>query len=147
ASGAGRERRSRVDKPAGRRGYSHPRPHFGREADTPMQPPTVPTPRPAYRTAGGRLYVGDAADALASPALRRWRGRVQLVFTSPPFPLCRKKEYGNLRGDAYADWLAGFAQPLADYLTPTGSIVLELGNGWESGQPTVSTASVKALLA
>jgi site-specific DNA-methyltransferase (cytosine-N4-specific) len=100
-----------------------------------------------YRTPRGRLYVGDAADALAAPALRHWRGRVQLVFTSPPFPLCREKKYGNLRGDAYAAWLAGFAKPLADYLTPTGSIVLELGNGWEPGLPTVSTAAMKALLA
>src|SRR3954452_10453043 len=112
-----------------------------------MQTTSERKPRPAYRTAAGRLYVGDAADALAAPALRRWRGRVQLVFTSPPFPLCREKKYGNLRGDAYAEWLATFAQPLADYLTPTGSIVIELGNGWESGQPTVSTASIKALLA
>jgi site-specific DNA-methyltransferase (cytosine-N4-specific) len=103
--------------------------------------------RPLYRTAGGRLYVGDAADALADPALRRWRGQVQLVFTSPPFPLRREKRYGNLRGDAFAEWLAGFAQPLADYLTPTGSIVMELGNGWDTGQPTVSTAAIKALLA
>jgi site-specific DNA-methyltransferase (cytosine-N4-specific) len=104
-------------------------------------------PRVAYRTAAGRLFVGDAADALAAPALRRWRGQVQLVFTSPPFPLVREKKYGNLRGQAYADWLAGFAAPLAEYLTPTGSIVIELGNGWESGRPTVSTTSIKALLA
>jgi hypothetical protein len=104
-------------------------------------------PRPAYRTPAGRLFVGDAADALAAPALRRWRGKVQLVFTSPPFPLCREKKYGNLRGDAYAEWLAAFAQPLSEYLTPTGSIVVELGNGWESGRPVVSTASIKALLA
>jgi site-specific DNA-methyltransferase (cytosine-N4-specific) len=112
-----------------------------------MHTTTAAKPRPAYRTAAGRLYVGDAAAALDSPALRRWRGRVQLVFTSPPFPLCRKKEYGNLRGDEYSEWLANFARPLTEYLTPTGSIVMELGNGWESGQPTVSTAAIKALLA
>jgi hypothetical protein len=104
-------------------------------------------PRQLYRTPAGRLYVGDAAAALESAALRRWRGRVQLVFTSPPFPLCREKRYGNLRGEAYADWLASFAKPLAEYLTPTGSIVMELGNGWESGQPTVSMAAIKALIA
>jgi site-specific DNA-methyltransferase (cytosine-N4-specific) len=112
-----------------------------------MPAPTAAKPRPLYRTAAGRLFVGDSAAALDSPALRRWRGRVQLVFTSPPFPLCREKKYGNLRGDAYADWLAAFAKPLAEYLTPTGSIVIELGNGWESGRPTVSMASLKALIA
>jgi site-specific DNA-methyltransferase (cytosine-N4-specific) len=93
------------------------------------------------------MYLGDSAELLASSRLRRWRGKVQLVFTSPPFPLCRKKRYGNLRGDEYTRWLAGFAKPLAEYLAPNGSIVIELGNGWEAGRPTVSTTSLKALLA
>src|SRR5437763_7336488 len=111
--------------------------------------PTSPDgkPRSAYCTAAGRLFVGDAAAALAAPALHRWRGKVQLVFTSPPFPRCREKKYGNLRGEAYAEWLASFAKPLAEFLTPDGSIVLERGNGWESGQPTVSMAAIKALSA
>ena len=104
-------------------------------------------PRLAYSTPQGRMYVGQAEDALASSALARSRGRVQMVFTSPPFPLCREKAYGNLRGDEFAGWLASFARPLADYLTSDGSIVLELGNGWEPGQPTQSTAGLKALLA
>ena len=55
------------------------------------------------------------------------------------FPLCREKAYGNLRGDEFAGWLAAFARPLADYLTADGSIVLELGNGWEPGRPTQVT--------
>ena len=103
--------------------------------------------RLAYTTPLGRLYVGKAEAALASPAVRRARGRVQLVFTSPPFPLSREKAYGNLRGSQYGDWLAAFAQPLAELLTPNGSIVLEVGNGWEPGKPTQSTAGLKALLA
>ena len=86
-------------------------PRFGREADTPIQTSTDRKPRPAFRTAAGRLFVGDAADALASPASAPVRRQtVQLVFTSPPFPLCREKKYGNLRGDAYAEWLAGVRQ-------------------------------------
>lgn len=101
----------------------------------------------AYETAGGRLFVGRSEDVLSSPALDPWRGRVQLVFTSPPFPLLRQKKYGNLSGDAYADWLAGFANPLTEFLTPDGSIVIELGNGWNPGTPTVSTVGIKALLA
>ena len=77
------------------------------EADAQM---AVPRARPAYATPGGRLYVGDAAELLDLPAVRREQGRVQLVFTSPPFPLCREKRYGNLRGDEYTRWLAGFAR-------------------------------------
>ena len=93
------------------------------------------------------MLVGKAEDVLASAALDPWRGRVQLVFTSPPFPLLRKKKYGNLSGDAFCDWLASFAEPLAKMLTPNGSIVLEIGNGWNPGLPTVSTVGIKALLA
>lgn len=107
----------------------------------------APKCRLAYTSPLGRLYVGRAEDVLTSTALLRSRGRVQLVFTSPPFPLCREKAYGNLRGTAFADWLAGFARPLAEYLTPDGSIVLEIGNGWEPGQPVQSTAGLRALLA
>jgi site-specific DNA-methyltransferase (cytosine-N4-specific) len=105
------------------------------------------TPALAYETPRGRLFVGKAEDALDAPALDPWRGRTQLVFTSPPFPLHRKKKYGNLCGDAYAEWLAGLAIPLTKFLTPDGSIVLELGNGWNPGTPTVSTVGIKALLA
>lgn len=104
-------------------------------------------PEVAYRTAAGRLFIGRTEDALASSALDAWRGRVQMVFTSPPFPLVRKKKYGNLSGDAFARWLAGFATGLTEFLTPDGSIVIELGNGWNPGSPTVSTTGIKALLA
>ena len=93
------------------------------------------------------MLVGKAEVVLASTALDPWRGRVQLVFTSPPFPLLRKKKYGNLSGDAFCEWLASFAEPLAKMLTPNGSIVLEIGNGWNPGLPTVSTVGIKALLA
>jgi hypothetical protein len=107
----------------------------------------TPAPELAYRTAAGSLFVGRTEDVLHSPALDPWRGRVQLVFTSPPFPLVRKKKYGNLAGDEFARWLAGFATGFTEFLTPDGSIVLELGNGWNPGTPTVSTAGIKALLA
>lgn len=103
--------------------------------------------RTAYQTPLGRLFVGNAEVALDAPALDPWRGRTQLVFTSPPFPLVREKKYGNRTGDEFARWLASFAVPLTKFLTPNGSIVLELGNGWNPGTPTVSTAGIKALLA
>lgn len=72
--------------------------------------------------------------------------QVQLVFTSPPFPLNRQKKYGNLQGSDYVDWLADLAPSLANLLTPTGSIVIELGNVWMSGEPTMSTLPLESLL-
>jgi hypothetical protein len=108
---------------------------------------TSTAPPTAYRTPRGRLFVGKAEELLTGAGLDAYRGRVQLVFTSPPFPLLRKKKYGNLSGDAYATWLASLAEPLSKLLTPRGSIVIELGNGWNPGTPTVSTVGIKALLA
>ncbi len=103
--------------------------------------------RLTYRTRLGRMYTGLAEDVLARPVMQEWRGKVQLLFTSPPFPLQREKKYGNLQGSAFADWLAGFARQFTEMLAPNGSIVLELGNGWNPGTPTMSTASLRALLA
>ncbi|HEX5714798.1 MAG TPA: site-specific DNA-methyltransferase [Thermoanaerobaculia bacterium] len=73
--------------------------------------------------------------------------KVDLIFTSPPFPLNRKKRYGNLQGEAYINWLADFADPFKGLLKPRGSIVIELGNAWEPGRPAMSTLALKTLLA
>ena len=37
---------------------------------------------------------GKAEDVLASPCGKQLLGQVDLIFTSPPFPLNRKKKYG-----------------------------------------------------
>jgi hypothetical protein len=73
-------------------------------------------------------------------------GDVQLAFTSPPFPLNRKKRYSNRVGDAYLDWLGSLASPLGDMLADDGSLVVELGNAWEPGLPVMSTLALEALL-
>src|SRR5205807_20948 len=78
--------------------------------------------------------------------LRQYHGQIQLIFTSPPFPLIRKKRYGNLQGDAYKKWLASFAEVFRSLLTPDGSIVMEVGNPWEPGRPVMSTLALEALL-
>jgi DNA modification methylase len=78
---------------------------------------------------------------------KRYEGKVKLIFTSPPFPLNRKKAYGNLTGQEYVRWLAGFAKELRELLKPNGSIVLEMGNAWEPGKPIMSTLALEALLA
>jgi site-specific DNA-methyltransferase (cytosine-N4-specific) len=96
----------------------------------------------------GVCLHGKAEEILQSPKVAAdLKHKVDLIFTSPPFPLNRKKKYGNLKGKAYVDWLAGFADTFKSLLKPKGSIVIELGNAWEPGKPAMSTLALKALLA
>ena len=103
-------------------------------------------PHVSYETDLGQRLVGDAKEILNSESAAIFRGKVQLVFTSPPFPLNRKKEYGNLQGDEYVEWLVGFAPVFKELLAHDGSIVIELGNSWEPGRPVMSPLNVRALL-
>jgi DNA modification methylase len=103
--------------------------------------------RIAYRTPLGVMIEGKAEQALTSDFLSGHLGKVQLIFTSPPFPLNKKKRYGNLQGDEYQQWLASMAPLLRNMLAPDGSIVIELGNAWEPGRPVMSTLALRSLLA
>ena len=78
---------------------------------------------------------------------KHYLGKVQLIFTSPPFPLNRKKSYGNYSGEEYIKWLCEIGKKLVPLLKDDGSLVVELGNAWNQGEPTVSTLSIEALLA
>ena len=86
------------------------------------------TSKPVYKTALGAMYCGKSECVLKAEKLKSLDGSAQLVFTSTPFPLNTKKRYGNLQGDEYVRWFARFAPILKDYLTPDGSIVIEIGN-------------------
>lgn len=99
-----------------------------------------------YETRNGKMFVGSCEDVMGSPTVKRRRGKVQLIFTSPPFVLNRKKKYGNLTGREYVAWLGGLSPLFTEFLTADGSIVIELGNAWETGQPTMSTLAMEALL-
>lgn len=106
-----------------------------------------PVPSVAYTTARGVMYRGFAEDVLRSALAKKYRAKVQLILTSPPFPLNRKKKYGNRQGEEYLEWLAGFAPLFREFLTNDGSIVIEMGNAWEAGEPAMSTLALEALLA
>lgn len=100
-----------------------------------------------YATPSGRMFVGKIEDALAEPAVTEVKGKVNLLFTSPPFPLVRKKRYGNKTGEDYLEWLGSLAPKLSEFLAPNGSILIEVGNAWEAGAPVMSTLPLEALLA
>jgi DNA methylase len=98
-------------------------------------------------TKRGKLYCGDSTQILASRLGARLKGKVQLILTSPPFPLNHKKSYGNLNGSQYQNWFAHLAPVFADLLTPTGSIVIEMGNAWVRDRPIQSLLHLEALMA
>lgn len=102
---------------------------------------------PVYETNMGAAFYGDSQEVLKTKRLQRHKGEVQMVFTSPPFPLNNKKKYGNLQGEKYIEWFADFAPILKEMVTKDGSIVVEIGNAWEPGKPVMSTVVLKALLA
>lgn len=100
----------------------------------------------SYKTKKGQMYWGTVEQFLDSPYAKKYAGKVNLIFTSPPFPLNRKKKYGNKQGEEYINWLASFAEKFKSLLTPDGSIVMEMGNAWEPGKPVMSTLTLKALI-
>lgn len=116
-------------------------------ADAPRIPNTQPVVTQVYRTQFGKMFQSRIEDALENEALLDVKGKINLIVTSPPFPLVRKKKYGNETGEAYLQWLEALASPLADLLTDDGSIVIEIGNAWEPGVPVMSTLPLEALLA
>jgi site-specific DNA-methyltransferase (cytosine-N4-specific) len=92
------------------------------------------------------MYSGSADEVLTAKHMAPYRGKVRLIFTSPPFPLNRKKKYGNYQGREYIAWLSRFAPIFRDLLADNGSVVMEMGNAWEPGQPVMSTLALEALL-
>ena len=101
----------------------------------------------AYKTRDGKMFHGRIEDALKDKVFRRLKGQVNLIVTSPPFPLVTKKRYGNTNGEVYLEWLEALASPLTDLLADDGSIVIEIGNAWEPGVPVMSTLPLESLLA
>ncbi len=89
---------------------------------------------PAYKTKLGAAFCGDSLELLRELK----NDSVQLVMTSPPFALQRKKEYGNKDQHEYVEWLSQFAALVKEKLRPDGSFVVDLGGAYEQGKPVRS---------
>jgi len=90
--------------------------------------------RKAFETLFGKAFIGDSLELLDSLA----DNSVNLVITSPPFSLQRKKEYGNPEQHEYVEWLAQFANLVHRKLSHDGSFVLDIGGAYEKGTPVRS---------
>jgi site-specific DNA-methyltransferase (cytosine-N4-specific) len=71
---------------------------------------------------------------------------VDLIMTSPPFGLVRKKSYGNVDADKYVSWFKPFGEQFKRILKPNGSLVIDIGGAWVVGQPTRSLYHYELLL-
>lgn len=95
-----------------------------------------------YSTNKGCCVCGDSLDLLQQLDDES----IDLVITSPPFSLQRKKAYGNKEQDEYVDWLCQFGKFVFTKLKDTGSFVIDIGGAYEKGQPTYSLYQFKVLI-
>jgi DNA modification methylase len=99
-------------------------------------------PEPLYMTHYGKAYLGNALRLLGCLS----ENSIDLVITSPPFALQRKKEYGNRDQDEYVDWLLQFAVGVKRVLKDTGSFVLDLGGAYCKRRPVRSLYNYRVLV-
>lgn len=99
-----------------------------------------------YKSKKGKLYQGDSLELLSGALGRRLKGIVDLIITSPPFPLNKKKKYGNETGGEYLKWFNSLVPIFADLLSEEGSLVIEIGNSWEPRRPVQSLLHLESLL-
>ena len=92
----------------------------------------LPLPVPAYyKTSYGTAYLGDSLELLAHIPDKS----INLILTSPPFALTRKKAYGNKDAEAYVDWFMQFAKQFKRVIKDDGSFVIDLGSAYLPGYP------------
>ena len=99
--------------------------------------------RPFHETRLGEMLWGDSRAYLFNGAKAN---SVDLIMTSPPFGLVRKKSYGNEDADEYCNWFRPFAEGFKRVLKDDGSLVIDIGGAWVPGQPTRSLYHFKLLI-
>lgn len=95
-----------------------------------------------YTTNAGAVISGDSRELLS----RLPDSSVNLIITSPPFALLRKKAYGNEDQAEYVEWLVEFGRKAKRVLKDTGSFVIDLGGAYQRGVPTRSLYQFRVLL-
>jgi len=95
-----------------------------------------------YKTKLGRAYCGDCLRILKQIKPES----IDLVITSPPFALQKKKSYGNVSPEKYCEWFLPYAKIISKVLKPSGSFVLDIGGSWTKGEPTRTLYHFELLL-
>lgn len=95
-----------------------------------------------FTTPRGTALWGSCSDAVALID----DASIALLLTSPPYPLMRQKDYGNVSEREYVEWFLRIAEKWPRKLARDGSIVLNLGDTWLPGAPHQSLYQERLLL-
>ena len=95
-----------------------------------------------HQTKLGRIFHADSLKVMKNYE----SASVDLIMTSPPFALTRKKDYGNKQEDDYLKWFQDFAEQFHRILKDDGSLVIDLGGAWKPGFPVRSLYHFKLLI-
>lgn len=99
--------------------------------------------REFHRTEMGTMFHGNSLRYLLEA---EEAASVDLIMTSPPFGLVRKKSYGNEDADQYCEWFRPFAEGFKRVLKDDGSLVIDIGGAWKPGTPTRSLYHFELLI-
>ncbi|MGH1395727.1 MAG: DNA-methyltransferase [Trichormus sp.] len=97
---------------------------------------------PYYTQQYGQAYLGDSLEILSNIP----DSSINLILTSPPFALTRKKEYGNESAEKYIEWFLPFAYEFKRVLVDNGSFILDLGGAYLPGNPIRSIYQYELLI-
>ncbi|KYC40250.1 DNA methyltransferase [Scytonema hofmannii PCC 7110] len=97
---------------------------------------------PYYTQTNGEAYLGDSLELIKSIK----DSTINLILTSPPFALTRKKEYGNESAEKYVEWFLPFAHEFKRVLAEDGSFILDLGGAYLPGYPVRSIYQYELLV-
>jgi DNA modification methylase len=75
-----------------------------------------------FHTKLGRIVLGDSLEFMRTEVAE---ASVDLIMTSPPFGLVRKKTYGNVDAHDYVEWFRPFGAEFRRILKPSGSLIAE----------------------
>lgn len=97
-----------------------------------------------FLTRNGLAFWGDSQHVGSM-----FPGEIDLIITSPPFLLTKEREYQNLASEelAYVDALVSAIESWLPSLTPTASIVLNLGDSTKKGTGYQSLYKERLLIA
>lgn len=91
--------------------------------------------KPYFETNLGAAYLADTIKFIKKIPDES----IDLIMTSPPFALVRKKSYGNEDEKEYINWfINNFAFEFKRILKPNGSLVIDIGGAYKPKRPVRS---------